>query len=267
MFINLPNLHKICPGIDFQTVASRQVKACPNISLTSTDNMLVDRYYDWLENSEINEGKFGEYDFIDHAVEREMEASKRVQGRDRSRAEQSNISPDLLNIKETAEASNEINDSEQTNKPAPFAGPSQIESPQSERERHLLSQDSQSKSSDSSSNTASSQETAKPANAHEGSKSDEAIKPNQIMIPESSKSSPTAFVVPPDKEYPHDNLVCQEGKGKKITLDQQALTKTESDMHPDDSQKIIEASVTETSNKIAMAISSTATGTSSSLIP
>ncbi|XP_028753123.1 eisosome protein 1-like [Neltuma alba] len=143
-------------------------------------------------------------------------------------------------IKETAEVSDEDtpqpeeateSGSEQTNKPAPFAAPSQIESPQSERGLHSHSKDPQSEPSELSSNIASSE----------------------------------------------DNMDRIEDEGKKITLDQQALPKTDPDMHLDDSQKKLmsfdatqnaKANVEETSDKVAMSIpSTTATETSSPLIP
>ncbi|XP_054777520.1 uncharacterized protein LOC129285715 isoform X2 [Prosopis cineraria] len=154
------------------------------------------------------------------------------------RVEQNNGS---LNIKEIAGASveespkseeavkaDEINDSEECNKPAPFAVPTQIESAQSERGLDLHPKDQQSKPSDSSSSKASSQETMKPS-VQEGSKLDEELRPNQIMDLELSKPLPTAFVVPSENESPHDNLVWEEGKGKRVTLDKKELPKTEPD--------------------------------------
>ncbi|XP_054777524.1 uncharacterized protein LOC129285715 isoform X6 [Prosopis cineraria] len=129
------------------------------------------------------------------------------------RVEQNNGS---LNIKEIAGASveespkseeavkaDEINDSEECNKPAPFAVPTQIESAQSERGLDLHPKDQQSKPSDSSSSKASSQETMKPS-VQEGSKLDEELRPNQIMDLELSKPLPTAFVVPSENESPHN---------------------------------------------------------------
>ncbi|KAI9070816.1 hypothetical protein K1719_047223 [Acacia pycnantha] len=155
----------------------------------------------------------------------------------------------MFNIKEIAEASDEESpeseadegkDSEQTNKPVPFVAPSQIVSPQ---------------------------ETMEPI-SQEGSKLDEvALTTNQIMEPESSKSSPTAFVVYSENECPHDNLVGIEGKGKGTTLDHQVLPKTEHDMHPHDSKKDIETSIGERSEKWAMGSPSTTTEKSPPLIP
>ncbi|KAI9103576.1 hypothetical protein K1719_023199 [Acacia pycnantha] len=40
--IDLPKLHTICSAIDFQTVMSREVKSCPNISLTLADNEFLE---------------------------------------------------------------------------------------------------------------------------------------------------------------------------------------------------------------------------------
>ncbi|XP_028753126.1 uncharacterized protein LOC114712751 [Neltuma alba] len=139
---------------------------------------------------------------------------------------------------EEATKADEVKDTEQTNKPAPFSAPSQIESPQ---------------------------ETLK-STCQEGSKSDEALRTNQIMSPESSKPSPTTLVGPSENEHPHDNMDHIEGEGKRITLDQQELPNTEPDMLLADSQKNTEASVGETSNKVAMSTRSiTTTETTSPL--
>ncbi|KAI9071602.1 hypothetical protein K1719_046442 [Acacia pycnantha] len=96
-------------------------------------------------------------------------------------------------------------DSEQTNKPMSFAAPSQIESPQ---------------------------ETMEPI-SQEGSKLDElALTTNQIMEPESSKSSPTAFVVPSENECPHIPSISTSEKPQIATsrTDEKKLKSSQSDL-------------------------------------
>ncbi|XP_028754239.1 uncharacterized protein LOC114713727 [Neltuma alba] len=81
-------------------------------------------------------------------------------------------------------------------------------------------------------------------------------------------NKPATFAAPSQIESSQENMDRIEGEGKKITLDQQALQKTDADMHLDDSQKNAEASVVETSDKVAVSIPSTpTTETSSPLIP
>ncbi|KAI9095664.1 hypothetical protein K1719_026224 [Acacia pycnantha] len=192
---DLPKLHTICPSIDFQTVIYRQVQDCPNISLTSTDTVFLDRYWDWLlEESERNKGNSNmDEDYYEKILERLREASEKSIKRYWQTAEQNKGSP---NIKEIAEAGDE-------------------ESPESE----------------------------------------EAIKADEVKDSEQTN------------KFPQDNSVHIEDKGKRTELDQQALPKTEHDMHPDDSQMNIEESVGETSNETSMAIPSTTTEMSSPFIP
>ncbi|XP_054777467.1 uncharacterized protein LOC129285700 isoform X4 [Prosopis cineraria] len=203
---NLPNLHYICPGIDFQTVIYRHVENCPKISLTSINFDFAEGYEDWFRNSESEKGNMDVDNLFEQFLERLREVSEKAIKRDWLRVDQDNGSPNLQ-IKKIAEASvqespkseeavkaDEINDSEECNKLAPFAIPTQIESLQSERGLDLHPKEQQSKPSNSSSHKASAQ----------------------------------------------DNLVRKEGKGKRITPDQEALPKAEPDMHPDDSQKLID---------------------------
>ncbi|KAI9103528.1 hypothetical protein K1719_023151 [Acacia pycnantha] len=247
VLFDLPKLHTICSAIDFHTVTIRRVENCPKISLTSTDNQFLAGYGDWLRKSEKIKGNMDEleaYEFLDQNLDRLREIAEKIVKRDPSTTKQNN---DSSNIKETEEASDEESpkseadkskDSEQTNKPVSFLAPSQIESPQ---------------------------ETMEPT-SQEGSKLDGvALTTNQIMEPESSKSSPTAFVVPSENECAHDNLVGIEGKG--ITLDYQVLPKAEHDMHPHDSQKDIETFVGERSDKMAMGNPLTTNEKSPPLIP
>ncbi|KAI9103518.1 hypothetical protein K1719_023141 [Acacia pycnantha] len=242
----LPKLHTICSTIDFHTITIRKVMRCPNISLTSAHDEFLGSYWDWLNESEGDVGNEEALDTIEQMLNRVIQLGKKTIKRDPPTAKQNNGS---TYIKEIAEASDEESPesgadegkySAQTNKPVPFVDPSQIESPQ---------------------------ETMEPI-SQEGSKLDEvALTTNQIMEPESSKSSPTAFVVYSENECPHDNLVGIEGKGKGTTLDHQVLPKTEHDMHPHDSKKDIETCVGERSEKWAMGSPSTTTEKSPPLIP
>ncbi|XP_054779434.1 uncharacterized protein LOC129287257 [Prosopis cineraria] len=239
---NLPNLHNICPGIDFRTVKYRDLKNCPKISLTSINFDFTEGYAEWFQNSVSKKGNMDEDYFFEQFLERLREVPEKAIKRNWPRADQNNGSPNIKEItgasteespelKEAIKA-NEINDSEECNKLAAFGGPSQIESPQ---------------------------ETTKPS-VQEGSKLDEAHMPNQIMDLELSKPSPT-FVFPSENESLHDDLLHQVGKGKRIMLDQQELPKREHDMPLDDSQKNTETSVGEgiQSKKYDKASSSTST--------
>ncbi|XP_028754237.1 uncharacterized protein LOC114713724 [Neltuma alba] len=241
---DLPKLHTICPAIDFQTVICRRVEECPKLSLTSTDNVdFIGGYMDCFHESENAKGNMDDDDLSEQLLNRAREVAEKVIKRDRPAAQQNNGSSNIKEITEAcvedgpkaeeAEEADEGKDSEQTsNNPAP----SQIKE-------------------------------ITEASDEDSPKSEEATKAGDVKDSEqTNKSAP--FAASSQIESPQDNNKDHiEGGGKRITLDQQALSKTQPDMHLDDSQKNSEASVGETSNKIAMPIPSTTTETSSPLIP
>ncbi|XP_028753125.1 probable disease resistance protein At4g27220 [Neltuma alba] len=65
----LPKLHTICPAIDFQTVICRYVEDCPNLSLTSTDNVhFIGSYMNWSQKSESTKGNMDEGDLFEQLI-------------------------------------------------------------------------------------------------------------------------------------------------------------------------------------------------------
>ncbi|XP_028754235.1 uncharacterized protein LOC114713721 [Neltuma alba] len=122
---DLPKLHTICLAIDFQTVICRLVEGCPKLSLTSTDNVdFINSYLQWFQESESKKSNMDDDDLLEQYLNRARKVAEKLIKRDRPAAQQNNASS---NIKEMTEAS--VEDSLKPEEAAPFAAPSQIESP------------------------------------------------------------------------------------------------------------------------------------------
>ncbi|XP_054777482.1 uncharacterized protein LOC129285702 isoform X3 [Prosopis cineraria] len=116
--INLPTLHTICQGIDFQSVKVRLVHHCPNIALTSANASSRELFdvHRTLRNDLTN---FVDEDYYSYTSEilnwafkrEEEEESKEAPERDKTTSEQSNSSLELAN---SEEASKEIAENDST---------------------------------------------------------------------------------------------------------------------------------------------------------
>ncbi|XP_054777657.1 uncharacterized protein LOC129285790 isoform X2 [Prosopis cineraria] len=103
--INLPALHTICQGIDFQNVKIRIVHHCPNITLTSANASSRELFdvHRTLRNDQINTDEgyyYNTFEIFDWALKRENEESKEALERDKTISEQNNSSPELANSEE-----------------------------------------------------------------------------------------------------------------------------------------------------------------------
>ncbi|XP_054810106.1 uncharacterized protein LOC129311690 isoform X2 [Prosopis cineraria] len=264
--INLPSLHTICQGIDFQNVKIRLVQKCPNVTLTSANASSSELYdvYMTLRNDQTNfadEGYPCRYDILHWAIKREEEEkeSKEALEREKTISEQNNSSPEPANSEQT---SKEVTENDPTIHKQNYCSETEEKgSPEDLRKDSTMPNQNDDDSPNLADNTdastnefveqqlSSSHTAATSSNldmerlelsVQKGSKLDGAIKENQIMNSKSSNASPTASITPRGNKSPHE---AEATIGEGLSSEKHDTSKEKVDASVHGSPKLEEAGI------------------------